>query len=152
MYSDLDKRNPFFQGDILQDTPFFVIPKGFDKSKRATIQNLDVVILTQTCDIERRDFVIIGRVVRLQELVETGVSQNLIESLCKRSPTRPKYLFYLPPDRSFEESYIDFTQITYTPKNILKKRNRVKSLSDLGRHWLAYQLSDYFGRPFDPTQ
>ena len=149
MYSDLDKREPFFQGDILQATPFFVIPKGFSRSRQPTIQNLNVMILTQTCDIEHRDFLIVGRIVEFQELEQTGVNQDFLRGMRER---RIKYWFYLPTDRSFPESYVDFTQIIYTPKNILKKQNKIKSLSDLGRHWLAYQLSDYFGRPFDPTQ
>jgi len=39
----------------------------------------------------------------------------------------------------------------YIPKEALLIENRIKSLSDLGRHWLAYQIADYFGRPFDPA-
>lgn len=145
MYSDL-KDVRFFQGDIFKDTPFFIIPN--DNEPAVQVENLTIMILSQTCDIQReeRDFIIAAKVVEMQKLKDdSGAKETFIQGLRNRSV---KYFFYLPPDNDlWPESYVDFQQIVYLPKKFLKDNNRVKSLSDLGRHWLLYQIADYFGRP-----
>lgn len=150
MYAQIEESHSFYQGDILRDTPFFIIPKSFTETENGILQqNETVMILSQTCDIERRDFLIVARVISVNFLKkDIGVGDNYHESLKKR---KVKYYFYLPADNDFEESCVDFGQIIYIPKKALNKSNRIKSLSDIGRHWLAYQLTDYFGRPFDPN-
>lgn len=149
MYNHIALQEPFYQGDILKDSPFFIISSN--SKKLPAMEKTEVMLLSQTCDIARteRDFIIVGRVLKVVDLAKI-VKHDQISGLRSR---KLKYLFYLPKDQGFSEAYVDFNQITYFPKKgMLKKRNRIKSLSDLGRHWLAYQLADYFGRPFDPVQ
>ncbi len=148
MYSDLSLEQPFYQGDILTDSPFFIIPKDFGKkNKNIHIEEFTVMILSQTCDIQHRDFIVIAPVITIEKLEKSRVvNSDQIRSLRQQ---KTKYWFYLPNDNNFPESYVEFTKIVSIPKKLLDKKKRIKSLSDLGRHWLAYKISDFFGRPID---
>jgi len=153
MYAAFSPKQIFYQGDILTDTPFFKIPKKFQKKNKDNIrfEDFTVMILSQTCDIKHKDFVVIAPVFTIEKLEGSGVvNKEQIDSLKKQ---RTKYWFYLPQDNGFPESYVEFTKLISIPKVLLKKNKRIKALSDLGRHWLAYKISDFFGRPIErPTE
>jgi len=149
MYNQFSPDEAFYQGDILVDTPCFVDREDRNEAEieNASIKRLSVMILSQTCDILRKKFVIIAPVVTVQDLQETGVvNADQIRSLKKQDI---KYWFYLPAHEDFPDSYVEFTKITHTSISNLIKNKRMKSLSDLGRHWLSYKVSDFFGRPFN---
>lgn len=148
MYNQISLGNPFYQGDILADTPFFTISENKkDLNQAISIKNLTIIILSQTCDIGHRDFIIIAPVLSIKDLQQTGLVNN--DQITALKNQKVKYWFYLPADNIFTESYVEFTKIIHIPKLLLDKNKRIKSLSDLGRHWLAYKIADFFGRPID---
>lgn len=152
MYSSFSPTRIFYQGDILKDTLFF-IHKHIDGDKYSLIvKRITIMILSQTCDIQNRNFINIAPIISLSELKKTKtVNNDQIRSLQRQ---KTKYWFYLPEDQGdgFPESYVELTKITYISKRLLEKRNRIKSLSSLGRHWLTYKLNDFFGRPIFPQE
>jgi len=145
VYLYTSNRDSWFQGDILENCPFIIIPEEISETQQQfTVKKERLMILSQTCDIEHREYVAFAPVPLVSDLLASGVSFD------HKQLKDQKYLywFYLPENKGFSEAYVDFTRITHLPKSILNKDKRIKSLSDLGRHWLAYKLSVFFGRPF----
>lgn len=155
------------QGDILADFSFFLFDKsrpikrneaGLFESDGAT-QEQDrslfaveakkqrVMILSQSCDVQRRNNVIICPVYDLA----TFLSDNTINTDRARSIRERKiyYWFYLPAFAQLPESIADLQTMIYVPREVVATHlpKREISLSDLGRHHLAWSLATYFGRP-----
>src|SRR3989339_245369 len=156
-----------FQGDILKNFPFFVFPEKFksltendliiEASQKTvggeqpitiTAKLTSVILLSQTCDIQQRENVIIAPVYTIQTFKESGIlTENKIDQVKKR---RYGYLFYLPKlDGVLDDSIAYLQTMHYLPKDFVLnyKNNKILTMSDWGRHHLAWALSNYFGRP-----
>jgi len=163
----------FFQGDILENFPVVILPEtvkvvrlqeklknhsvahvhkqdeledAFANGSEAILANaslMDIMILSQTCDIEHREFISIAPVFPISN----------IENQSKQDAIRKKkvsYLFHLPTEGKFEESFLDITTVNSVRRVTLKLENRILSLSHFGRSHLAYFIYNYFNRPFLP--
>lgn len=174
----VDNSNPvFYQGDIIDNFPFFVIdsenfnileadgdqtinkkykvnkkllPKEDIKDSLIAIEarKQRVIILSQACDIQHRETIIFAPVYEISKAIQEGrMTENQATSLRSR---KIDYWFYLPKQDAFlEESYIDFQIIHYIPKSLILNnlQNRILALSDWGRHHLGWSLSNFLGRP-----
>lgn len=112
----------------------------------AKAQMMSVAILTQSCDIENRQYYQIAPL-----YPETTQKPASLEHL---RANRLNYTFYLPALVPYipENSYIDLAQTslvpkTYFPKNAVPDRLAAR-LTDLARTRLQEQIAHYFGRPF----
>ena len=158
MYCSNPHQSKVFQGDVLVDIPLVSIP---DISKLTTnpekievpISRSKVLVLSQTCDIERRPKIIVCEVFPLT-LIEAlrrqqGKSdEKILNELSSIRLQQMNYLFHLQPYGSQPEAYADFTLIHSVDPSLITTNKRVASLSHAGRHWLGYSLAQYFGRPF----
>ncbi len=148
----------FYQGDVIKNFPFFVLSELEEKvaaikeAGEGTIEIksklVDVMILSQTCDIQRRDQVIVAPIASMASGVESGeLKANILDNIRGR---KINFLFYLPesPDL-IPESYCNLQLIYYVSPALLNSfaDNKAVTLSDWGRHHLSWALSNYFGRP-----
>jgi hypothetical protein len=101
-----------------------------------------VMVITQTCDLERRNFVQVAPVYAVRTLSESkraSVEKNEVN-----------YLFYLPvvePGVS-EKSFADLSQIISVHNSYIKEAKLAKRLSNEGRARLQIHLAQLHGRPF----
>ncbi len=151
-------RGKFYQGDVVKDFPFFVLSNLEDQlsiltnTREGTLEIksklIDVMILSQTCDIQRRDQIIIAPIVPMQPSIDNGdLGVNILNNIKNR---KINYLFYLPESPGIiPDSYCNFQLIYYVSPLLLNNfiNNKITSLSDWGRHHLSWSLSNYFGRP-----
>lgn len=145
----------FYQGDLVKDFPFFIFDENINlenviskteakieiKAKLST-----VMILSQTCDAQRRKNAIICPVYKMDEF---NFDASTIDSIKKR---KTAYWFYLPPIVGIlDESIADFQTIYYIPRVLIGKykQNKIITFSDWGRHHLAWAINSYFGRPIE---
>jgi len=145
----VDNSNPvFYQGDIIDNFPFFVVDsENFNileaeteqptnkkykirKSKslpsEETTDNLiaidarrqRVMILSQTCDVQQRETIIFAPVFEIAKAISES---RMTDSQASSLRNRKfDYWFYLPKqDGVIEESYIDFQIIHYVPKALI---------------------------------
>lgn len=132
--------NLLYQGDLVKNFPFLFVDAVEGRKEAAET----VILLSQSCDLQRRERVIIAPVFSFERM-------NLAEG--KKSSIRGRqynYWFYLPKFGDvLEESIVDFQMLTHVPRASVEnyKHERILSFSDWGRHHLAWSLSDYFGRP-----
>jgi hypothetical protein len=119
-----------------------------DKSElvAAMAQLNDVIILTQTCDIQNRSFYQIAPV-----FPESKLKQSALQHLRENDL---QYAFYLPavPPYVKENSYADLSYScavpkAYFPKDLVQARLAAR-LTNIARIELQSQLLNYFGRPF----
>lgn len=171
MYVDLNESHPrtFFQGDIIKDFPFFIYDSAtaIEKVSETTFSLRDnndpapsslyavetriskILLLSQTCDIQRRKHVMACPIYEIESLLEDGtLNTKRAEALRKR---QINYWFYLPEQGDEKESLADLQTIFYIPKRILDQYadSRIVSLDDWGRHHLCWALANYFGRPIE---
>ncbi len=106
----------------------------------------NVMIVTQSCDIEQRNYYQIASIYQ-----ETEQKESALERLKENDLY---YTFYLPAFAPHipVNSYADLSHITLAPKAYFP-RNTVEArlgarLTELARTALQKQLADYFGRPF----
>jgi len=156
-----------YQGDIIADFPFFIFQDShsvkknqngfFEQADNAEDgeENLFVVaakkqsimILSQTCDIQRRENIIICPVFKLADLISSkAINSEQAKSLRAR---KIYYNFYLPEFGDFPETIADLQTMIYVSREKLSTqiKKRIISLDHLGRHHLAWALTNYFGRP-----
>jgi hypothetical protein len=101
-----------------------------------------IMVITQTCDLERRNSVQVAPVYPARSL-----SENKQASLEKNEVN---YLFYLPmaePGLS-EKSFADLSQITSVHTSYVREAKLAKRLSNEGRARLQMHLANLHGRPF----
>jgi hypothetical protein len=113
------------------------------------IAKRQIIILSQTCDIENREFTLVAPVVEVTKATESGFVKNKqIDSIKKRLIN---YLFYLPAYDNLNESIAILPMIQYVPKELilLHKGNRILSLSDWGIHHLTYAINRFLCRPLE---
>jgi hypothetical protein len=156
-----------FQGDIIAGFPFLTFDKAQSvKKNEAGVFEPDesardedrallavetkkqrVMILSQSCDVQRRKNVIVCPVYELT----TFLSDNTINADRARAirERRLYYWFYLPAFGVLPESIADLQTMMYVPRADIEVKlpSREISLSDLGRHHLAWSLATFFGRP-----
>lgn len=177
MYVKIDDLNfnIFYQGDVVKNFPFFIFKENFNylkklkkvntyetvKTEKESFNNGDallainaklnnIIILSQTCDIQERENIIIAPVYPLKPLEDSGVLTNGKSGLIKKR--KINYWFYLPKFESvIEDSLVDLQTIHYMPKVILDnyKQNKIITMTDWGRHHLGWALNNYFGRPIE---
>lgn len=178
MYVRVAPDNPprFYQGDIIDDFPFFIFTDTYNLLERVgsdgqyeirktsllpkqpeiitalPIRPHRAILLSQTCDIQSTPTVIIAPVYSLAELTADGrLSANNVNLVRKRRGAMKEW-FYLPAlDGVIEESFVDFSTLHYFPKTLMAPHleKRVVGLSDWGRHLLDWALGDYLGRPIE---
>jgi len=171
MYLDLNEIKPelLFQGDIIDNFPFFIFDNlraikktGDNTFEEEVVQNqtqsslfvleakyVKVIVLSQTCDIQNRNNVIICPIYELENLLTDGtLTEKRAESL---RANKFNYWFHLPECDVLKESLADLQTIQYVPKKMLEeyKGDRIISLDDLGRHKIGWFLANYFGRPIE---
>lgn len=143
-----------FQGDIVNDFPFVILKDvaagEFNEQGEAEFplkaKLSRVILLSQTCDLQQRQYVIVCPV---YPLASVSLNSNNVTLVKKR---RMYQWFYLPKvDGVIEDSLADFQSIYYVPQTLVNqyKEKRLLSLSDWGRHHLGWALSAYFGRPIE---
>lgn len=183
MYTSVDPTT-ILQGDIVKEYNFIVPPtdelqvlkKNTDGSlelnpisqtenpyasgKASVIANSflsDAIIISQSCDIQRRDYVHLCPVHKLENLVlelrNKNYENNRVENvLLDLKSEKINYYFYLPQgsvgEASIDESYIDLQFVGMIPLVNLASYNRFLTLTDRGRHRLSYKLINLYGRPF----
>jgi hypothetical protein len=107
---------------------------------------MKAIILTQSCDITRRDYYQIAPI-----YPETDQKETAIAHLRENELT---YTFFLPAYAPHlqENSYVDLAHTTLIPKGFFPKDSvgdRLGArLTELARTRLQEQLAYYFGRPF----
>lgn len=186
MYAQIDP-DTIYQGDIVLNYHFMVAPLGNPsviraESDKVKILPLDQVtqpystdgkellvansfvakamIITQTCDIQRREYIAVCPIFKLNVLVEKFQTDGWEETRIQKFIGNLKaqnvgYYFYLHAASldtghiTIEESYVDLLQINSVRQTNIKNYQRIYSLSDKGRHWLAYKLNCLFGRPIE---
>lgn len=149
-------RNP----DKILIEPVSKIKNPYSSKKEALVVNsfmASAMIVTQSCDIERREYINLCPVFPVEEIRKKDflkkVGESKIEDQIRQiRQQKVNYYLYLPKFKSDEisldESYVDLQLFNSMPRENLKYYQRLISLSDKGRHWLSYKLSNYLGRPF----
>lgn len=144
-----------YQGDLIKDFPFLIFEKDtlIGKFETDIETKLEVrarlgliMIISQTCDIQHRENVIVCPVYKMQDF---SFNKDEAESIRKR---KTGYWFYLPKlENILDESIADFQTIYYVPRDFLNqsKLNKIITLTDWGRHHLGWALSNHFGRPIE---
>jgi hypothetical protein len=100
-----------------------------------------VMVITQTCDLERRNFVQVAPVYAAQTL-----SPNKQASLEKNEVN---YLFFLPIAPSLpDKSFADLSQIMSVHNSYMKEAKLKRRLSNEARARLQMHLANLHGRPF----
>ncbi|MBA7521422.1 hypothetical protein ES705_13529 [subsurface metagenome] len=100
-----------------------------------------ILIISQTCDIKKRDFVHVSPIFPLARIEGKTRRESVVKG-------KTNYRFYLPSINQLEDSYADLSIINSVKMDQLNIQNRIVSLSDHYRHHLAYKLSNFFSRPF----
>jgi hypothetical protein len=142
---------PWQSGDIQilrsEGTPALVnstqVPGAFERGmERVVVPGMLAtgLVLSQTCDIAQERTIVVAAVYPLENMTK----RERRASAVKR---QTGHVFYLPPSGDFPASYADLSIIGTVLRGNLDLSSRVVSLSDWGRHHLAYQLHTFFGRP-----
>jgi hypothetical protein len=169
MYADGIQGEVLYQGDIVNDFPFCLFENNLSLRKNedgtfiageadgdrhlfaVEAKKQQVMILSQTCDVQRRSNVIVCPVYNLQEFItDNTINTERARAIRER---RIYYWFYLPQYNALPESIADMQTMIYVPRVEIEKYipSRIMSLNDLGRHHLAWSLATFFGRPADTT-
>ncbi len=147
------------QSGVLITKPVSQVVKPYIGGKIAVVANSfvsDAMVISQSCDIQRRDYVHLCPVHKLgnliTELSSKGFEQKRIDGVLDglRKNTI-NYYFYLPPgsinEIPIEESYVDLQFVGMAPLLTLGTYSRTLSLTDLGRHRLTFKLTNLYSRP-----
>lgn len=168
--SSNEGQSDYFQGDIVEDFPLLNLGTAQDltvsnsytinstypdrNSTHAAVQIVKrkVMIISQTCDAQRRDNIIVCPIIDLAEYISSN-SPNADKLRSIRSG-KIYYWFYLGAlEEKIDECFVDLQQFIHMPRadfERLAESHRILSLSDFGRHKLAWSLSSFFGRPAEP--
>ncbi len=169
MYEEVSNLNQtiLLQGDIVVDFPFPFFEESLEFLKtdtegklasttdipfstssdeviKAYAKQIKVMMISQTCDIQRRERISICPVLPI-----SVVPSKHLDNLRKR---KINYWFYLPSlDGRIEESIADLQGIISLPRKLILGylHNKRITLSHWGRHHLCWALQGYFGRPIE---
>lgn len=100
----------------------------------------EAIILSQSCDIQNREFIIVAPILSLDLVDDPKRKQDIRDQ-------KIFYRFYLPVSDFFQESFVDFTLLSSINKNFISIDERVVSLTDYWRSHLTWSLNRYFCRP-----
>ena len=101
------------------------------------------MIVTQTCDLQRRGNITICPIYLLDVETNEGHKNSI-----KGYKVQTK--FYLFPTRFFSESYVDLSKMNFVPSSVINIGDRLVSLDLPSQHFLADQIKRVFGRPIQP--
>lgn len=167
MYVDCAEIDPeiLFQGDVIDNISFFLLNKTsplieeedvFRRSEATdsspslhavVAKRQRVILLSQSCDLQRRENIVVCPVYPLVEFVaDNTLNSAKVDAIRQRDNN---YLFYLPEFSGLPESIADLQTMQYISRSVVEshKTDRIASMSDLGRHHLGWALATYFGRP-----
>ena len=143
-------------GTEIKESPDSVLFSSESKKLVTNFKKSLGIVITQTCDIQRRDFIQICPVFSLESL-KTEISKSwdanrVNNHLGQLKNGKLGYYFYLPEvtldDYHLDESCIDLQLVTSVRRESILNYPRLVALSDVGRHWLSFSLMSYYGRPF----
>lgn len=104
----------------------------------------NIIIVSQTCDIQNREFVIIAPIFSLSRIESVTKARAIKEG-------KTFYRFYFPAKEGvIEESYADLTLLNSIKKDLLPPNKQLLSLTDFYRNHFTYNLNRFFCRPFMP--
>lgn len=169
-YYYITPQNPgtLFQGDIIRNFPVTVlppqlrifrsgserqvlpeadVPDAFQEGPEdilAKAHKTDVMVLSQSCDVQQREFVIVAPIQPMNQVTNENRKRAIRDG-------KVNYRFWLPEAAgTLAESFVELTILNSVPRDTLKAENRVLCLSDAARHHLADILYRLFCRPFYP--
>lgn len=100
-----------------------------------------IMVITQTCDLERRSFVQVAPIYAAHTL--TDKKQASLEK------NEVNYLFFLPQSEPLREKcFAELSQISSVHNSYLREAKLIKRLSNEGRAHLQKHLASFHGRPF----
>lgn len=162
MYGQEFDENLLYQGDVVKDLPFPVCPEqevaiapgevdisqestnNFFKGDPQLITALKYsrtgMIISQNCDIENREFILISPVFEINEKYSDD------DHIISLKGQKVKYELYLPSTTNFNESFVDLQLISVIKKEKIDKTKRILVLSDYGQALLQQHLRNYLGR------
>ena len=120
-----------------------------------TVTRTHAMILSQTCDIEHREFVLVAPVLPLSDVErESSSTARLIRDF------KVFYRFYLPAIPSDEEtatqglpeSFVDLTSVRSVSHDSLQMQQRIASLTSGGYRLLTGALNCFLTRPGRPDE
>jgi hypothetical protein len=167
IYTEIEDKNFYYQGDALKEIPF----SHFNKGKFKTVFN-DGVIISNTCDIspenQRLDFPFIqfAYIYSLNEYIvllkQNGIKDERIRTfISDLKSNRISNLFFFPEKKInnsiiIEESFVRFDLNTSLPVNSINSSNynieyapngdRLFSLSNYGFYLFLIKLSVHYCR------
>lgn len=162
----LDPVNTVYQGDILDHFLFSSItqptsdeldfnadiPDDFSVTPR--LSHGQALIITQTCDVSRRDFISVVPIFSIESYISAlrkarKKEENITGELAQLKKQKIFYYYYIPEDiqRGVNEGYADLTFINPFERSRLESLRRIARLDDYQRHTLAYKLGNLYMRP-----
>lgn len=129
------------QGDIFSWVPFFVS----DNDGKLQLYDLKAMLLTNTCDCVRNDYLEFAAVWRLHDFSPDPKRVRDIKRNCNF-----QYLYI--PDRRIEDDLIDFGLITSLPRTVFERfltegrTKKIVSLSWVGYYMFLAKLTVFFMR------
>lgn len=124
------------QGDIVSELPFIF----FDENGEEFSLKTDGIILSNTCDCERDNNILIAPFIDFSNIDKD------IQSL--KGNTSYGYLYF--PDNTYENFVVDFTMTTsFSRKLISNKFQKISSLNGYGYYLFLIKLTVYLMRPED---
>lgn len=148
-------RNDWHQGDIIDRFPFTVSdlnPQNASRSVR--LSDFPAIIITQTCDLQRRNFTQVCPIfdfafLKAQLIAEGKTEQGAEGAIDSIRKGKTEYRFYLPADSVYNinEGFVDLNLVCSIPRQQVQQLNRIASLQDHPRQVLAYFVSNLYVKP-----
>ncbi|MBU0606475.1 MAG: hypothetical protein KKI08_01260 [Armatimonadetes bacterium] len=126
---------------LLEDSPY-AFPNGRD-AIIAEATRIHVAIMSQSCDVQRKQFVTLAAVLPLPSDWGSGKRQD-VQRIDKHLDS-----FYLAAAGGFPESIIQFTMLysVQREKLLAQRHKRILTLSLEARQRLQYKFGNFFFRP-----
>lgn len=150
------------QGSQINKVPISQVTNSYSNGNETLLANSFIgkgMIITQTCDIQRRKYLSVCPIHDFSkiktDLASEGLDEKRIQSFEKQvKEQKVGYFFYLPAmtfgdGKNIGECYVDLQVINSVPRENISNYPRLIGLSDKGRHWLDFKLMSLFGRPFE---
>ena len=162
----LDPSSDIFQGDIIDKFLFATIPQTPNDTYsineilpdsftvRPNLIYRQAMIITQTCDAVRRQFLSVAPIFPIQSYIDAlkaagKKDENILGELSQLKKQKINYYYYVPEDvpRGVHEGYVDLTIVNPLERAAITPLKRIAKLEDYQRHVLAYKLGNLFMRP-----
>jgi hypothetical protein len=135
------------QGDIISEIIFLNIIENGKTMKK----NLNGMIISNSCDIEHDDNILIAPVYSFEEVATIYKGNDSFLNDLRRNNIFEK--FYLPEFKEYKGFIADFSEVSSFSAKYLndsfrnRKINRIASLSQIGWYFLMNKLALYLFRP-----